>query len=272
MNRSDTENGTSERAGRPIDRLLAIMARLRGPDGCPWDREQTPASLRSYLLEEAFEAAEAIDSGDPARLREELGDLLLQVVFLAQIAAEAGQYDFDSVAEGIADKLTRRHPHVFESERADSAEEAWKSWDAVKRSEKKALGARASRLDGVPTALPALLRAVKLSHRAARSGFDWPDVEGVERKVDEELAELRSAITTGDRGSIEEELGDLLFAGASLARKLDVDPEAALQRANAKFARRFRHLETDAERDGVSIEESSLDELERRWQAIKRRE
>jgi len=272
VNRSETEETGLDGSERPIDRLLALMERLRGPDGCPWDREQTPASLRSYVLEEAFETAEAIDSGEPARLREELGDLLLQVVFLAQIARESGLFDFEEVAGGIADKLIRRHPHVFEEHRVETAEDAWKSWDSIKRSEKSSAEVDPSRLDGIPKSLPALMRAVKLSHRAARCGFDWPTVDGVERKVEEELYELRAAVRSGDPRLVDEELGDLLFAAASLARKLDVDPEAALQRANEKFTGRFRRLEANAEHDGVSLDEAGLEDLERRWRDVKRQE
>ncbi|RMG44794.1 MAG: nucleoside triphosphate pyrophosphohydrolase [Acidobacteria bacterium] len=252
---------------RPIDDLLAIMAKLRGPNGCPWDREQSPATLRSYLLEEAHEVAEAIDRGDWSALREELGDLLLQVVFLARIAEEEGRFGFDDVAAGIAEKLVRRHPHVFGGAPASDAREAFDRWEAIKRAEKGE--AFRSRLAGLPPSLPALLRAHRLAEKASRAGFRWPDIPAVAGKVREELAELESAVRTEGRGRVEEELGDLLFAAASLATQLGLDPEAALQKANAKFAARFEHVERAAAADGRHLEELDPGTLDRLWDEAK---
>ncbi|MCU0232144.1 MAG: nucleoside triphosphate pyrophosphohydrolase [Acidobacteria bacterium] len=257
------------------DRLIAIMARLRGEDGCPWDREQTPRTLRPYVLEEAHEVAEAIDGGNWRDLCEELGDLLLQVAFLARIAEEQGQFRFDDVAAAISDKLERRHPHVFGDAEARRVEDVWRRWDEIKRAEKAAAGAegerpRASRLDGIPSGLPALARAAAMADKASRAGFDWPNPAGIVDKVLEETAELRDALDSGDGSRAEEELGDLLFAAASLARRIKVDPEGALARASAKFAARFRRVEGAAAAEGVALEELDAAELDRRWNEAKR--
>ena len=267
---------------RPIDELLAIMARLRGPDGCPWDREQTFVSLVPYTIEEAYEVAAAVEQGDATELRDELGDLLLQVVFHAQIAQEAGTFDFQDVVTAIATKLVRRHPHIFSaaSGTPQSARDQLDVWEGIKAEERRAAGATAgnavSHLDGVPLALPALLRAEKLSKRAARVGFDFDVAAQAGDKVDEELAEVREAIEAnpGDTPSPEviEEVGDLLFAVANLARKLGVDPESALRAANGKFERRFRGMEALAAADGVAFENLDLLAQERLWQAVKRGE
>jgi MazG family protein len=254
-----------------LGELLAIMARLRAPGGCPWDREQTFASIAPYTIEEAYEVAAAIESGDMQHLREELGDLLLQVVFHAQMANEAGHFDFDAVAAGISSKLIRRHPHVFAAEGTvpRSPDEQTRVWEAIKAEER--LGAApssASHLDGVPQALPALMRAGKLSRRAARVGFDFEVAAQAADKVAEELAEVRAA----EASEVFEEVGDLLFAVANLARKLDVDPEAALRAANAIFERRFRGMEALAAKSGTALEQLDLDAQERLWQAMKRDE
>lgn len=249
---------------KAVDRLVEIMATLRSPDGCPWDRKQTPDSLRTYLLEEAYEVAQAIDDGDWDELRAELGDLLLQVVFLSRIAEEEGHFALAEVAEGISDKLVRRHPHVFGEREAGSVAEVWKSWEEIKRSEGRG---RRSRIEGIPAALPALVRAHRLAEKAARVGFDWPDAASVLDKIDEELGELREALGRADRRAIGEELGDLLFAAASFARRAGVDPEAALAKADEKFAGRFRAIEAEAERRGVSLESLDADELDRMWRA-----
>lgn len=242
-----------------ITALLDVMARLRNPDsGCPWDIEQTFASIAPYTIEEAYEVADACERGDLEELKGELGDLLLQVVFHARIAEEQGAFDFDAVAQGCADKMVRRHPHVF----GDAPrEDGHAQWEVIKAEERRAVAAN-SALAGVARALPALMRAEKLGKRAARTGFDWPDVEGPRAKVLEELDEVASAATHEAR---EEEIGDLLFAVANLARHLSVDPELALRRANDKFERRFRAMEGAGPLAG-----QTLAALDARWEAAKR--
>ncbi len=273
---------------RPLDRLLAIMARLRDPErGCPWDREQDFATIAPYTIEEAYEVADAIARGDMAGLKDELGDLLFQVVFHARIAEEAGHFAFDDVAAAIADKMVRRHPHVFGDAQIASAaaqSEAWETYKATERQARAAAaGTRESVLDGVALALPALLRAAKIQSRAARIGFDWPGsgwagARPVIAKLAEEIAELEAELEPepgieggggADRENIEDEMGDILFAAANLARKLDLDPEAALRRATAKFERRFRQVEARAIERGTGAE---LDALEALWQEIKCKE
>ncbi len=257
-----------------VDRLVEIMARLRGPGGCPWDREQTFRSLRPYVLEEAFEVAEAIDRESPAALREELGDLLLQVVFLARLAEEAGLFDLEDVAEGISAKLVRRHPHVFGDRPVGSVGEVWKRWEEIKREEREERRqGDASRLDGIPRALPALVRARLLADKAARAGYDWPDAAAIVDKVREETDELAAALgREGKGGPVEEELGDLLFAVASLARRLGIDPEGALARANAKFEERFRAAERLAREAGKELEQMGTEELDALWRRVKERD
>jgi ATP diphosphatase len=260
-----------------LTRLLEIMAALRDPrSGCPWDREQTWASIAPHTIEEAHEVADAIESGDPAAVREELGDLLFQVVFQARIAEEEGRFDFDAVATSIADKLERRHPHVFGVARIADAAEQTRAWEAHKARERAARGgAAAGALDGVARGLPGLTRAAKLGRRAAQVGFDWPDAAGVVAKVEEETAELRAELGSREASSapdgtrIEEELGDLLFALAQLARKLQLDPEAALRRANGKFERRFAWIEARLREQGRRPEGCAPDELESLWLAAK---
>jgi ATP diphosphatase len=266
--------------------LLAIMERLRGVDGCPWDRVQTFSSIAPYTVEESYEVADAIERGDMAHLRDELGDLLFQVVFHARIAEEGGHFDFDAVAAAICDKLVRRHPHVFGegppsgSEGAVTAAIQSAAWEEIKARERAA--AATSALDGVPLALPALMRAFKLSRRASRVGFDFERPQETADKVAEELAEVREAIdlaaadrdrgidTGATSGKIFEEVGDLLFAAANLARKLDVDAEAALRAANVKFERRFRGMERLAAQRGEDFESLSLAAQEALWQEVKR--
>jgi ATP diphosphatase len=258
-----------------MQELLAIMARLRGVAGCPWDREQTFASIAPYTIEEAYEVADAIERGDLPHLKDELGDLLLQVVFHAQMASEAQHFDFEAVAAAICDKLVRRHPHVFGGGAELTSSQQSAVWEDIKAQERgAAAGAAASHLDGVPRALPALLRAFKLSKRAARVGFDFEHSAQTADKVAEELAEVREAAAHGEAASPEifEEIGDLLFAAANLARKLDVDAEAALRAANAKFERRFRGMESLAAQRGDIFAELNLDAQERLWQEVKRRE
>ncbi len=254
---------------RPIDRLLEVMRRLRDPEGgCPWDLEQTFETIVPYTLEEAYEVADAIARGDREALREELGDLLLQVVYHARMAAERGWFDFDDVARSVTDKMIRRHPHVFGDARVDSAEAQVRAWEEHKARERAAAG-RESVLDGLPLALPALVRALKLQQRAARVGFDWPDAREVLDKIEEEIRELRAELARGERDRLEDEIGDLLFSVANLARKLDLDPESALRRANAKFERRFRTLERRARDRGLDLHALDLPALERLWQEAK---
>ncbi len=253
-----------------LGELLAIMARLRAPDGCPWDREQTFASVAPYTIEEAYEVAAAIEAGDLQHLREELGDLLLQVVFHAQIASEAGHFDFEAVAASISRKLVRRHPHLFGAGGAPPASSGDQSkvWEDIKATERAGASTAPSHLDGVPLALPALLRAGKISRRAARVGFDFEFASQASEKVTEELAEVLAA----PADQVFEEVGDLLFAAANLARKLNVDPEEALRAANTKFERRFRGMEELATRSGRSLEQLDLAAQEQLWQQMKRGE
>jgi ATP diphosphatase len=258
-----------------LDRLLAIMAQLRDPErGCPWDRVQDFATIAPYTIEEAYEVADAIARGDEAALKDELGDLLFQVVFHARMAEEARLFAFEDVAAAIADKMLRRHPHVFGNTEIASAAAQSEAWEEHKAAERQArahqAGTRESVLDGVALALPALMRAVKMQQRAARIGFDWPDAGPVMEKVLEEIAELTTEMERGaERAALEDELGDILFAVANLARKLDIDPEEALRRATAKFERRFRRVELLAAERGVG---GNLDALDALWQQVKRDE
>lgn len=250
-----------------VSRLQEIVARLRAPDGCPWDREQTHRSIRKYVIEEAYEVAEAIDHDAPAELCAELGDLLLQVVFHAEMAQEAGRFTIDDVCRGIVDKMRRRHPHVFGDVPVAGSADVVRNWEAIKQRER---GADASVIDGVPRALPALQRAERIGEKAARVGFDWPDVDGVLRKVDEERAELAEALHSGDRARIADELGDLLLATANLARKLDLEPEQALGAAVDRFSDRFRRMESTARQEGTDLQALPADDLDRRWERAKR--
>ena len=258
-----------------LDRLLAIMARLRDPErGCPWDREQSFATIAPYTIEEAYEVADAVARRDPAALKDELGDLLFQVVFHSRMAEEQGLFSFEDVAAAITDKMERRHPHVFGNARVASVtaqSEAWEEHKAAERRDRaRESGAAESVLDGVALALPALLRADKMQKRAARIGFDWPDARPVFDKLNEEIAELETELQgRAERRALEDEMGDILFAAANLARKLDIDPEAALRHATAKFERRFRRVETLAAERAAG---SDLDLLEALWQQVKREE
>lgn len=254
-----------------IEKLLDVMKRLRDPQtGCPWDVDQDFASIAPYTIEEAYEVADAIARNDLEDLRGELGDLLLQVVFHARMAEEAGHFDFDDVARGITEKMLRRHPHVFGSSEQRANGKVDGSWEEIKELERNG-GADASALAGVALALPSLKRAQKLGKRAARVGFDWPDTHGVYDKIREELAELEEAVEAGESAAVHEELGDLLFATVNLARHVGVDAEQALSDANGKFERRFRDMERDIQSNGQRIEEQSLAELDRDWRAAKRR-
>lgn len=259
-----------------IDALLRIMARLRSPDGgCPWDLEQNFATVAPYTIEEAYEVADAIEHGDMGELRDELGDLLLQVVFHAQMADEAGAFSFGDVVRAICEKMIRRHPHVFGDEEARTAGTVKGRWEEIKAEEKAAKGktAKASLLDDVPLALPALARAVKLQARAARVGFDWPGTAEVLDKLNEEMLELSHEVAKGGaHDRLEDELGDMLFVYANLARHLKVDPEAALRRANAKFRRRFGYIEEKLAAGGRKPEQSDLAEMDALWNEAKREE
>lgn len=276
-NVSDDTRNTKEimelqnRSAEAIRRLVAIMARLRGPDGCPWDREQTLDSLKPYLIEEAYEVLEAMDAGDSAEHCEELGDLLLQIVFHAELARESGRWDFADVAQAISDKLVYRHPHVFGEERARDAEEVERNWARLKAAEKaKKKGRAGSALDGIPRQAPALLRAERTGEKASRIGFDWPDASGPRAKIDEELRELDEAIAERDAEAIFREVGDVLFSVANLARHLRVPPEDALRAAIARFEGRFHRMEDRLRAEGHPPGEPvELDRLDALWNEVK---
>jgi MazG family protein len=257
------------RAHAAIERLLSIMERLRGPQGCPWDREQTLRTLRPYVLEETYEVLEAIDAGDPREHCEELGDLLLQIVFQAQLRKEEGLFEFADVADSISNKLVSRHPHVFGNADAKDAEAVLRQWAALKREEKKAKGGGESVLEGVPREMPALARADRLTEKASRVGFDWPDAAGARAKLGEEIGELDDAIAQGDRDSIEHEIGDALFALANLSRKLGVAPEEALRGTIGRFVSRFSHVERELARRGVPHGQATLAEMDAIWDEAK---
>jgi len=259
-----------------FNKLVQLMARLRAPNGCPWDRKQTHESLKPYLIEEAYEVLEAIDSADTNDLREELGDLLLQVLFHAQIGQEEGHLTIDEVMDRLADKLVRRHPHVFgDSQTGQSpknADEVYAKWEEIKRDERERSGTPVSALDGVPKTLPALLRAYQIQARASRVGFDWPQVEPVIEKVEEELRELREAMSGGVPAEKEAELGDVLFAMVNLARFIKLNPEEALRKAANRFIDRFRYIEEQAEREGRSLKDMTLREMDALWEEAKQKE
>ena len=253
-----------------LRRLLAIMARLRDPErGCPWDRAQSFATIAPHTVEEAYEAYDAIQRGDMPALVDELGDLLFQIVFHAQLGREAGAFDFDDVARAIADKMVRRHPHVFGDRAAPDAAERARSWEDSKAAERAARNPRAGALDGVALALPALSRAAKLQRRAARVGFDWPDIAPILAKLREEIAELEAEIGGNSPARAAEEMGDVLFACVNLARRLGADPEDALRAANAKFERRFRRVEALLAAAGRTPEQAGLEETDRLWEQAK---
>jgi tetrapyrrole methylase family protein/MazG family protein len=264
--------GKNQSIGELFEALVALQARLRAPGGCPWDREQTHKSLRPYLIEEAYEVLEAIDRGDSRELAEELGDLLLQVVFHAELAREAGLFDISTIISGIHEKMVRRHPHVFGEVRADTSAQVLKNWDQLKAKEKEAgkeTEKLPSALDGVPRSLPALLEAYQLTRRAAKVGFDWENVEGILEKLGEEVSELRAGLIKGDRDVLEEEVGDLLFVVVNVARFLGFDPEAALKQSNRKFKSRFQAMEADASHAGQHLSQLSKEQLENLWEAAK---
>lgn len=265
---TDTEMISCSDKERQMERLRAIMHRLRAPGGCPWDAEQTHGSLVPNLIEEAYEAVDAIQRCDLKHLEEELGDLLLQVVFHSELAEEAGHFDFDEVARGISDKLVRRHPHVFASSGAATPEAVLKQWDEIKRGEKGV--EEEPYLHGTGKGLPALLRASKLQKKAAKVGFDWPTQLGVIAKIREEMQELEAAVDEQDLDAVDEELGDLLFSVVNLARFRKLDPEVVLAAANEKFERRFNEMEKMLKNSGKSLEEASDHEMNDAWEAVKK--
>ena len=262
---------------KSLDELVSIMARLRAPGGCPWDREQTYASLSQYLLEEAYETFDAIQeadaTGDTTSLKEELGDLLLQVIFHSTIAAEKGDFTIDDVADGVSQKLVLRHPHVFGDAKLERAEDVLDNWDTLKANEREASGkpqkVRESMLDEVPIHFPALLEALKLTKKTAKVGFDWKNIDKIFDKMEEEMVELKAAIQKNDPQDIEDEVGDLLFVVVNLARRLDIEPETALKRSNRKFRRRFRFIERELRSAGKKVEESGLEEMDALWNIAK---
>jgi nucleoside triphosphate diphosphatase len=264
--------------GAWFERLVSLQSRLRAPGGCPWDREQTHSSLRTYLIEEAYEVLDALESGSDAKFAEELGDLLLQVVFHSEIARDEGRFTITDVIREIHEKMVRRHPHVFGEKRARNAAEVLKNWEQIKAAERKdqtpsagpfATKAPASLLDGIPRTLPATMEGFQLTRRAARIGFDWENAEGVVEKLAEESSEVRAAIRENSPRAIEEEIGDLLFASVNLARFLGVDPEIALKAANAKFASRFRAMERIARENGGELASVPRHEMEELWNRAK---
>jgi len=270
------ETDRTEDAAIAFRELARIMARLRNPvSGCPWDLEQNFTTIAPYTIEEAYEVADAIERADMGELRDELGDLLFQVMFHSRMAEEQGAFALADVVAAINDKMIRRHPHVFGDEGdGRSADEQTVAWEAVKAAERasKASDAAPSALDGVARALPALLRAEKLQKRAARTGFDWTETPPIFDKLEEEIAEVKEAIASGDADAVEDEVGDLLFVVANLARRLSVDPEQALRKANAKFERRFRAMEQASKADAVEFASLTLDEQEAYWQRVKQTE
>ena len=261
-------------AAAAFAQLVALIARLRAPGGCPWDREQTHRSLKPMTLEEAYEVLEAIDEGDDAHLAGELGDLLLQVVFHAQIAAEQSRFTVADVIGAVSEKMVRRHPHVFGGESASTSGEVLRNWEAIKRAEQRGRGEEeaGSMLDSVSTKIPAVMEAYQMATKVSRVGFDWPHAAAVLDKVDEEVEEVREAVAQGDAPAASAEVGDLLFAVVSLARLLGEDPESALKAANRKFRRRFRYVEEKLRERGRSPAESDLGEMEPLWAEAKRRE
>ncbi len=248
---------------RTFEELVALMHRLRAPGGCPWDREQTMETLRAYVIEESYEVVEAINSGDRMSLREELGDFLLQAVFLSEIATEEGSFDIYDAVGAIHHKLVSRHPHVFADFKADTADEVLANWEKLKGEERKAKNE--GLLSGVPKSLPALLKAMRLTEKAANAGFDWEKTEDVFDKLDEETHELKEAIASNDRASIEHEVGDLLFTAVNIARRLGIQAEEALQATNARFTRRFEHIERALRAAGKQFSDADLAEMERLW-------
>ena len=253
---------------KPFDRLVEIMSRLRGPSGCPWDLEQTHESLICYLIEESYEVIDAIHAQDPEQLKEELGDLILQVVFHAQLAKDEKKFNIDQVIDTICEKLVRRHPHIFGSVQAKTAKDVVKNWDAIKANEEKQ-GKETSILSSIPKSAPALFQSFELSQKAAKEGFDWPDTTGVMEKIQEEINEFKEALQKKSKEHIEAEAGDLLFSISNLLRHLGIQPELALSISNQKFRKRFLILENKVQKTGKKMKELKLNELEKFWQEAK---
>ena len=264
-----TSPALAAQRGATLPKLVEIMQRLLAPDGCPWDREQTLQTLRTFVIEEAHEVVDAIDGGEPDELCDELGDLLLQIVFQAELARAAGWFGPDDVVAAICDKMVRRHPHVFGDETAETADEVLTAWEQRKARERAAKGSDKGALDGVPVAMPALLRAVRVGEKAGRVGYDWPDAAGARAKVSEELAELDEAAASGDAARLVLELGDVLFALSSYARKTSIDPEAALRGSLARFTERFGQAERRARDAGRLLSEMTPEELDALWRSVK---
>ena len=254
----------------PFDKLVQIMARLRAPDGCPWDREQTHRSLKPYLIEEAYETLEALDSGDDKEIRAELGDLLLQIIFHSQLAAEEDRFTIDDVVNGICEKLIRRHTHVFGDVKATNQQEALNNWEKVKREERGGGESGASALDGVPTSMPALLRARRLQSKAKSVGFDWDSADGAFEKLDEEMAEFRAAFAAMDPKRLEDELGDIFFSLVNVSRFLKINPEEALTGSITKFINRFQYVEGEVAKSGKQLDAVGLEEMDRLWEEAKK--
>jgi len=265
MRRDSLEGGVSE-----MDRLKQIMARLRGPDGCPWDREQTLGSLATFLLEETHEVLDAMGSGTAAAHREELGDLLFQIVFQARVAEEEGSFDLDDVMRDIGDKIVRRHPHVFGDASLETSEQVLKQWEQIKVEERRAKG-DGSMFSGVPEELPALLKAMRISSKAARVGFDWPDLKSLLEKLEEEKRELLHALRGGAKAAVQEEVGDLLFTVVNVARQAGIDPELALQECNRKFLRRFAYVEEGLKRRGLAPAPEHRELMDDLWNQAKQK-
>lgn len=265
MRLDSLEGGVSE-----MDRLKQIMARLRGPDGCPWDREQTLGSLATFLLEETHEVLDAMGSGTPAAHREELGDLLFQIIFQARVAEEEGSFDLDDVMRDIGDKIVRRHPHVFGDASLETSEQVLKQWEQIKVEERRSKGG-GSMFSGVPEQLPALLKAMRISSKAARVGFDWPDRKSLLEKLEEEKRELLDALRGGAKAAVQEEIGDLLFTVVNVARQAGVDPELALQECNRKFLRRFGHVEEGLKKRGLAPAPEHRELMDDLWNQAKQK-
>lgn len=261
--------GSTDRIKEEFAALVETVARLRGPEGCPWDRKQTHESLKPYVVEETYEVLEAIDSGEPAKLEDELGDLLLQIVLHARIASENGEFDIADVCVRIREKLHRRHPHVFADVQVSGVDDVLHNWEQIKRGE-KLNESRKSALDGVPKSLPALMRATELSKKAARTGFDWPEIAAVFDKLREEIAELDEAVAKGDKDAAAAEIGDVLFAVVNIARFEGIDAEGALRDMLERFTQRFAHIEHEAAETGRSIEDMTLQEMDAIWDRAKK--
>jgi tetrapyrrole methylase family protein/MazG family protein len=262
----------ADSTGRLLEALLSLMGRLRAEGGCPWDREQTRASLKPYLIEETYEALEALDAGETGHIVEELGDVLFQVVFHCQIAQEQGEFTMADVLQAVLQKMTRRHPHVFGNAEVADAGEALRQWEQIKRSEADGDKGPRSVLDGVPKSLPSLLRAQRLQAKAGRVGFDWPTWQEAWSKVREEMAETDEAMLAGDARHVRAELGDLLFSLVNVARLLEIDAEGCLRQAADTFTRRFKEVEATMRAEGRQVDEASAEELDRQWLAVKSRE